>query len=507
MSPLLPQNELLPIVCRALFLLPVIAILRYVLHAARNRLTTDVHKIPGPSISLRRFLVGYGLMPIMFRRDAVEVAELVTQWRNKYGPIIKSYAPLGRISIIASSPAAIRQITVSRQQFYHKTQLTRGTFSGIVGSEGILLAEGPTHTRLRRAVNPSMHHDAIVALGHVFIREGELLANRLANTNATPNRDLLSDVRVHTFRVILETCFGCDVVPAEVGIRLQDAYIETFVEPPSHVKRRLLLQTVFWFFPKKWFGWREDLKSYIRSAVYDLCDAKSLSSKPDCPEKALLSLIVDEETKKSIPRNQLVDTLLSFLVAGQATTSMSVCWLLYLLAREPTWQERVLREVTENWMEDDGLEALDQLPLLSCVIKECLRLYPPVYFITRETVQLETLDGFRIPKGTHIRVPVLALHRDPSIWGEDAAEFKPDRFLDKELVERTKLFWLPFVHGPRNCIGQRFAMLEIKAFVAQILLKQRLFIKPLEDPAPKSYGFFATPRGMKVYFETRGKVS
>lgn len=140
--------------------------------------------------------------------------------------------------------------------------------------------------------------------------------------------------------------------------------------------------------------------------------------------------------------------------------------------------------------------------MLDRVVREVLRLYPPVFFVARKSVREVELGGFLVPKDVVVRVPVLAIQRDAEIWGDNAGEFDPDRFLDKGVVERARLGWCVFMFGPRGCIGQRFAMLEIKAFLAQVLKGVRVFVRT-EDGTPFCQSGFATPIGMKVYFERR----
>lgn len=252
------------------------------------------------------------------------------------------------------------------------------------------------------------------------------------------------------------------------------------------------------------FSWREDIKKHIRETIYDLCrrQAENPSDVIDDAGAPLLELMIDEQTKESISLEEMVGTVLSFLAAGQATTSIAVCWVLYLLAKEQEWQMRVYEEL-KQWKEADGLDALDRLPILHRVMKETLRLYPPSCFVERSSCKDVEIDGFKIPSGMTVRIPITAVQRNEDIWGPDRHEFNPDRFLDEETVERTKMYWCVFLFGSRGCIGQRFAMLEIKAFVAQVVNRVEVYIKPTEDPAPTSHGPFATPEGLKLYFRDR----
>lgn len=485
-------------------LIVLVPLARWLLKTIRFRLFYDISSIPSPPLPFwRRFTIGHNLLTLILRKSSLDAADQFNEWTEEHGPLFKVRSLFGSPSIITTSEAAIRFMSITRPRRFNKVQAARRSLGTLIGQNGILLAEGDVHAKLRKATAPALHHNALIAVGKIFLREGDLLADRLVAAQKTGSADILRDVREATFKVILDTTFGENRVQEEEVIRLRDAYLEAFMEPPSHVLRRSLLQNILFFVPPRCFGWREDLRAYIRETVFRLCSNRFGAIAKGGATTPLLSLMVDEETNRVIPERNLVDTILSFLAAGQATTSMAVCWLLYFLAKEPVWQDRVLTELQENWTASDGLDALDSLPTLSRVVRECLRLYPPILYMARTLAEDDELDGYKLPAGIDVRVPILALHRSVKIWGDDAAEFNPDRFLKEGELKRTKMYWLPFLYGPRSCIGQRFAVLEIKAFVSLVLLKQRVYIKPLEDAPPVCYGLFATPRGLKLYFEAR----
>lgn len=469
----------------------------------RNHVSSDLHTIPGPTIlEWTRARMGYVLVYHLLCLDPFDLSTIFNRWRTNYGPIYQLRTVLGERVIMVGSESGIRTVMVSKSSNFVKNPMTKKFLAPLVGENGILLAEGNAHARLRKAVAPAMHHESLLALGSTFLREGKALAERLAHLGDSCE-DLLLLVRISTFDVIFQTCFTQHVSHSDRVSKLQKAYHEAFEEPMWRTFLTNMLQTIFWFVDPKVFNWREDLNQYISQTTYELCSEhlqnRNTSSVPESP---LLSLMVDVDTQKSISTREMVETVLSFLTAGQISTSLSVCWTLYLLAREPEWQERLVDEL-KSWSEDDGLTALDGLPLLNRIVKESIRIYPPVCYITRVSTKATELDGFRIPEGTAVRVPIAAIHRNEDIWGSDANKFNPDRFLCEETVARTRMFWCAFMFGSRGCIGQRFALLEVKAFVAQVLAKQSVYMKKLEAPVPTCAGSIAVPNNMKVYFGTR----
>lgn len=488
--------------------LPLVLLAKYLLQSTitsiRNRLNSDLYCIPSPPIPIwKRYTIGHNLLYYVLRADAFDTAAVFNSWRQAHGPVFQVLSLFGERSIFITSDSAIRQVHVAKQASFMKAVSTRNAIVSLVGENGLLLAEGTGHSRLRRAVSPAMHYNALTTVGSVFLEQGRLLSGRLAKMGDGAG-DVLREVRVSTFAAIFETCLGKSAATPEVVAKLQEAYFIVFPEPPLRMLLNSILHSIFWFLDQKHFSYREDLKEYIRSTIRDICTERirECGDGSGEAETPLVALMVDEDTKKNIANDEMVETILSFLIAGQATTSMAVCWTLYALARDPQWQNR-LREELQEWSEKDGLDCLNRLPLLDRIVKESIRLYPPIFFTTRKSKEPVDLDGFTIPKDTVVRVPILAVHRNEEIWGADASEFNPDRFLRDELLAETRMYWCPFAFGSRGCIGQRFAMLEIKAFVAQVVVRLRVNVKPLEDAAPGCVGPFATPNGLKLYFEER----
>ena len=172
-----------------------------------------------------------------------------------------------------------------------------------------------------------------------------------------------------------------------------------------------------------------------------------------------------------------MDECVTFLAAGHETTSNLVAWTMVLLAQHPEWQERAREEVREVMGAARGgkagamdLDRLGELKLMAMILNESLRLYPPVYSMARTCVQTVKLsDEVTVPAGCDIMVPIGLMHRDAAVWGDDANEFRPERF-----AHGASAFggaFLPFALGPRICIGQSFAIAEAKVILAHLLLQ------------------------------------
>ncbi|KAE9611196.1 putative unspecific monooxygenase [Lupinus albus] len=168
----------------------------------------------------------------------------------------------------------------------------------------------------------------------------------------------------------------------------------------------------------------------------------------------------------------IIDNCKNIFSAGHETTSITASWCLMLLASNQVWQDRVRAEVLQV-CGNDPLNAtmLRSMDTLNMVIQETLRLYPPSAFVNREATEDININGFQIPKGMNIQIPIAVMQQDPELWGSDAHKFNPERFSNG--VIRASKFpqaYTPFGIGPRVCVGQHLAMTELKVILSLILI-------------------------------------
>ena len=164
-----------------------------------------------------------------------------------------------------------------------------------------------------------------------------------------------------------------------------------------------------------------------------------------------------------------VDT---FMFEGHDTTAAAMTWATYLIGSHPDIQERIYDELGTVFGDDKNrpasMEDLRQLHYLEQVIKESLRLFPSVPMYARVTTEECQIDGYIIPKGTQVAVFAYGLHHSPEVWN-DPETFDPERFTPENCAGRHPYAYIPFSAGPRNCIGQRFALLEEKVMLSSLL--------------------------------------
>ena len=164
---------------------------------------------------------------------------------------------------------------------------------------------------------------------------------------------------------------------------------------------------------------------------------------------------------------ELVNQLMTFLAAGHETTASALTWTVYLLCKHPEVQARLRKEIFSSNTNGTSIPELDDLPFLAAVINETLRLFPPVSLTVRDCVRDTVVAGEHIPKGTAVILPPWAVNAAVDSWGEDALDFVPERWLapSKGHETRSNFSFVTFLHGPRSCIGEKFARAELAFLV------------------------------------------
>ncbi|XP_071830914.1 cytochrome P450 3A24-like [Apostichopus japonicus] len=182
------------------------------------------------------------------------------------------------------------------------------------------------------------------------------------------------------------------------------------------------------------------------------------------------------QRKAALTTEEIMANAYVFFLAGYETTNTALCLTSYLLATHPEKQDKLFEEVKKfaPRREDVTYKVLSQMEYLDCFVRESLRLFPPISVLDRINDKSDiVIKDLLIPKGFRIFVPVYAIHHDPEIW-EDPEEFQPERFNKENRGKIHPASWLPFGDGPRNCIGMRLAMMEIKFGIIRVLQEYKL---------------------------------
>jgi len=263
------------------------------------------------------------------------------------------------------------------------------------------------------------------------------------------------------------------------------------------------------------------LDEYSRTVVNELrdaCAASGAGADGGAPcggegerfdaTRSFVGLFLADARKRGqdVSEDYLRDLVLNFLIAGRDTTAQALSWTIFCLATHPAAEEKARQEVIDVRGESGlSYEDLNSLPYLQAVLSEALRLYPSVPVDIKSALEDDTWpDGSKIPAQTSVMYNIYAMGHDPQLWGEDAEAFRPERWL--EMAETPDNYHYPvFNGGPRECLGRRLAMVEMKTCLAVLLPELSLKLAvPADQVQHDSQLTLGMGRGLPCYVEVRG---
>lgn len=384
----------------------------------------------------------------------------------------------GRTPIVwITAPAMIKTVLLDeREKFLKLTQIR--LLSPLLG-KGILTSEGADWKWQRQASAPMFRPQELAGFVPTFVRAAQAV---IARWRAQPRAVQPIDrcMTEATFEVISATLLPSGDARMPQAIERSMAL---FQRSGAWGQLYAVVNLPKWL-PQP--GRRSMARAVgaLRTAVLALIAERraGVVAKDDLLHRLMQAC--DPETGQSMNDGQLVDNLLTFYLAGHETTAKALTWTLYLLARSPEWTRALEEEITRvTGGEEVAAGHIEKLVLVQQVLKESMRLYPPVPLMTRQAVADTQLGGHPIRAGTSVVMPIYAIHRHAKRW-EDADAFDPARFAPEREAAIPRYQYMPFGAGPRICIGMGFAMMEATAMLATLLRHARFAAIPGHDPVP-----------------------
>lgn len=390
---------------------------------------------------------------------------------QEYGPIFSARIFHGRV-VMMLGPAANHFMTVSHASNFHWRTGSMGDLIPLLG-DGLLTIDGDYHRRARRIMLPAFHRERIAASYDTMARETE---EALDGWQDGAVLDVYHWARRLTLRIAMRALFGLD--PDEQGKGAQAA-IE-FERALSFYGTDFAVRIMRG--PRTPWRRMQAARKALDAIVY--AEIARRRRVPDPDRTDVLSMLLeatDAEDGSQLTDREVRDQVMTLLFAGHDTSTSTISFALYELARHPAAlaklldeQDRVLGGRTPTAAE---LMSGEALPELEMVLDETLRLYPAAWVGPRKAVETFEFNGHEVPAGAYVNYSSWASHRLPDVWPEPEA-FVPERFAPEAKAALPKGAYVPFGGGSRTCIGMRFGQLEIKTVLTLLLQRHRLELVP-----------------------------
>jgi cytochrome P450 len=234
---------------------------------------------------------------------------------------------------------------------------------------------------------------------------------------------------------------------------------------------------------------------------------RSVSGRPE----DLLTMLLDardEATGEGMTDKQLRDEVMTIFLAGHETTATALAWTFYLLSKHPDAARQIRAEVAAVVGDRaPGAEDFPRLKYTTMVIEEAMRLYPPAWLVSRAPRADMVICGYSVPKGSYVLLSPYVTHRHPGLW-ENPEGFDPTRFAPEKIAAMPRFAYFPFGGGPRQCIGNTFAMMEAVLVLAVLTRRLRLDLVPGQTVVPEPTVTLRPKKGLQmVALRVAGELS
>ena len=392
------------------------------------------------------------------------------RWHRTYGDVIR--IPFRPATYMIAHPEDVKHVLLTNSGNYRKV----GKFirdNRIVG-KGLFSSEEPLHMHQRRIIHPMFHHEQLASYASTI---AETTGEYVSSWKDGDIVEMSSEMMRLTLTIVGKTLFSIDLLRDSAN--LTNAWTTC-----QHEITKFQKYPFFNFFP-------DLMKPRFNRALRELNDAinELITARRAAHERPpdLLSLLLESryEDGTEISMQQIRDEVMTFLIAGHETTGNTIAWTLWLLSQHPETEGAVREELdAANASTTNPADLISSFPLLRMVSAESLRLYPGAWNIARQAVSDDVLpSGTPIPAASVISMIQYVCHRNPKYF-PDPERFDPSRFdVRKQLVPFS---YFPFGGGPRHCIGEQFAKMEITMIVADLLRRFDLTLIPGQviEPEP-----------------------
>jgi cytochrome P450 len=436
--------------------------------------TSPVRAAPPPGPRGHRLL---GSLPDI-QRDMPQTLLDVTR---SYGGVTRMRVGPTSMYLVGDGDLIV-DLIAKRASELRKSNRTRQSLGGHLG-RGLVTLEGVEHRRHRRLVQPVMHTRSIAAQAEAMVTLARARAESWSDGSIV---DVLREMQDLTLRIVCSALFRLD---EDRDAERMVSAVHAFAASLNVVLRRAF--PIPAWIPTKGNQLRRRTVSDVDALAYDLMRRRRREPGDDL--LSMLVLATDADGGPALSDVEVRDELMTMFFAGHETSAAALTWALYLLATHPEVADSVRAEIAGS-VGDRAVDMADlpKLPLLGHVVAETLRLYPPAWVFDRSPLHDIVVGGYAIPAGANLLLSPWVAHRDPRHW-EAPDEFRPQRFGGGWTPPRGA--YLPFGDGPRMCVGNRFAEVEIQLVLATLLPRVDLSMVDTTQPVRPEGDATLRPKG------------
>ncbi|XP_067123236.1 cytochrome P450 4C1-like [Centruroides vittatus] len=397
-------------------------------------------------------------------------------------------------------------------------------FIPLFGKSGLLYSPDDIWRKRRRYYASHFHLWNLKNYQNVFMEHSNLFVERLKKLQKNEVFDVVKWMKSCSLGIVLELIFG-------ISLNFQTENNQEYIITINRVIKYFLpwiINPLYWFppicamttigknlkrniqiihqFHVKVFKTAKE--NFVKRQQRHLGDSEHNAKEPKLKTGDMIDVLLDLHVNRSLmSEKDIIGEIGGLIFAAYHTTSHAASWTLYLLGRFQEIQDKVYMELQSIFQNDMNrnitVDDLLKMKYLECVIKESMRIYPPVPVIERKNPYELKIDDYVLPPKSTFVICIHAIHHNPSVY-ENPEVFDPDRFLPENCKKLHPYAFLPFSAGPRNCLGSKFAMVTMKTVMANILRNFKVYSLDPQDKIVTSLSVVLTPKSViKMYVEKR----
>ena len=363
---------------------------------------------------------------------------------------------------------------------------------------GLLTNEGDFWLKQRRLIAPVFHKKRLAT----FVQQIIACTDRMMDSweeRGDVKMDIHAEMTQITLGIVSQTLMSTDA--SGDFLKINDALVHLMKGLSTETVRLIRLPS---WVPTSYNRFMKKNRAILDKQIYDIIAERRRTGSQRDDLLTMLMEVEDADTAERMTDGQLRDEVMTIFLAGNETSSNALTWTLYLLSQNPEAEQKMIDEIDAKF--NAGVElnfkTVTEFQYVKQVIEESMRVHPPVWMVGRRTIEEDEIGGYRIEKQTNVLIPIIYLHHTERFWDEPD-KFKPERFAPETRNNIDRFVYFPFGGGPRVCIGNNFAMLEMQVILITLYRQFKFKVKEGFVVEPEPLVTLRPRYGMMMYAEKR----